>query len=139
MSPNLTLTAETLINAPIEKIWEYWTNPQHIIHWNNASEEWHTPHAENELRIGGKLTLKMELKNGTDGFDYICIYDDIIPNERISHTTSDNRKTTILFTQTDKGVKLTETFEPVTTVPLDDQQAFCQSILNKFKAYAEHA
>jgi len=132
------LVAETIVNAPIEKVWDLWTNPLHIPNWNNTSAEWHTPHVENDLRAGGKLFLRMELKDGSKGFDYICIYDDVETYKRIVHTTSDNRKTTVLFEATDTGIKLTEIFEPEDKTPLDIQQAFCQSILDNFKNYAEH-
>ena len=119
-------------------MWDLWTNPEHIALWNNMSKEWHTPKAENDLRVGGRLFLRMELKDGSDGFDYVCIYDDVVVNEKISHTTSDNRKTTVLFFVIDNGVKLTETFDPENKTPLDIQQGFCQSILNNFKTYVEN-
>ena len=48
------ITIEALIEAPVEKVWKYWTEPAHIVKWNNASDDWHTPHAENDLRVGGK-------------------------------------------------------------------------------------
>ncbi len=98
-STKTLLTAETMIDAPIDTVWELWTKPQHIMIWNNTSEEWHTPRAENDLRIGGKLFLRMEKKDGSEGFDYECIYDDVVVNKKISHTTSDNRKTTIFLKQ----------------------------------------
>ena len=132
-----SLTTETFINASIEKVWNLWTDSRHIAKWNNTSEEWHTPRAENDLRTGGRLFLRMELKDGSDGFDYLCTYDEVIPYKKISHTTSDNRKTTILFTVTDSGVTLTEIFEPEEKTPVDIQREFCQSILNNFKMYVE--
>ena len=137
-STKTQLTAQVFINAPIEKVWDLWTNPGHIAKWNNLSEEWHTPIAENDLRVGGRLFLRMELKDGSDGFDYICFYDDIVANQKISHTGSDSRKTTVLFSATENGVRLIETFDPESKTELDIQQAFCQSILNNFKAYVEN-
>lgn len=131
------LTAEVIINASIQKVWSLWTDPKHIAKWNLPSDKWHTPKAENDLRIGGRLFLRMEAKDGSEGFDYECIYDDIIVNTKIRYTTSDNRKTTTSFTQTEKGVKLMEIFEPETDTPLDMQREFCQSILNNFKTYVE--
>ena len=131
------LESETLINAPIEIVWDLWTNPKHIVKWNNMSDEWHTPIAENDLRVGGRLFLRMEMKDGSDGFDYTCIYDDVVVNQKISHITSDNRKTEVLFLVTEDGVRLTETFEPESKTPLDIQKDFCQSILDNFKAYVE--
>ena len=136
-NPPAIITAETVINAPIEKVWEYWTNPQHIPHWNNTNHEWHTPVAENDLKIGGRLFLRMERKDGSAGFDHECIYDDVQHHKHICYTTSDKRKTHITFEETPDGVKLTEQFMPESATPIDMQHAFCQSILENFKAYAE--
>lgn len=133
------LIAEIFVNASIEKVWDLWTNPKHIAKWNNMSEEWHTPKAENDLRVGGRLFLRMELKDGSYGFDYKCIYNDVVLQKKISYTTSDNRKTTVLFSVTVDGVKVTETFAPESMTPLEVQQTFCQSILNNFKTYVEKA
>jgi uncharacterized protein YndB with AHSA1/START domain len=139
MNPVKTqLVAEVFVKAPIEKVWDVWTNPEHIVHWNNISDEWHTPRAENDLRVGGRLFLRMEKKDNSGGFDYECFYDEIVARQKISHTGSDNRKTTILFFVTEDGVKLIETFDPESKTPLDIQQEFCQSILNKFKSYVEN-
>lgn len=129
------LKAEVLIKAPIQKVWELWTDPHHIAKWNTISEKWHTPRVENDFRIGGKLFLRMETLDGKEGFDYKCTYDDIIENEKISHTNTDGRKTTTVFIQTGEGVKLLETFEPEQQTPLDIQQQFCLSILEHFKTY----
>ena len=103
------------------------------------SEEWHTPKAENDLRVGGRLFLRMELKDGSYGFNYKCIYNDVVLQKKISYTTSDNRKTTVLFSVTVDGVRVTETFAPESMTPLKVQQTFCQSILNNFKTYVEKA
>jgi uncharacterized protein YndB with AHSA1/START domain len=132
------LTAETLVRAPIERVWECWTKPECIKEWNNMSEAWHTPRAENDLRKGGKLFLRMETKDGHSGFDFSASYDDVVPYEKISYTLTDGRTTTILFAKTADGVSLTEIFEPAKEDPVEFQQSFCQAILNNFKAYTEN-
>lgn len=133
------VTAETLVNAPIKKVWEFWTEPQHIKRWNNISEEWHTPKAENDVRIGGKLLFRMEAKDGSDGFDYEGIYDDILTNEKISYTTSDGRKVINSFTETEKGIKISEVFEIQKADDPEFHRSFCQAILDSFKAYVENS
>lgn len=131
------LIAEIFISDAIKKVWDLWTHPRHIKNWNNTSNEWHTPHAENDLKINGKLFLRMERKDGSEGFDYICTYTKIVKYEKISYTTADNRKTTVLFSRVENGVKLTEIFEPEHETPIETQQAFSQSILRSFKRYVE--
>jgi uncharacterized protein YndB with AHSA1/START domain len=136
-NPKTLISAETLVNAPMEKVWESWTRPQHMAKWNNASEDWHTPQAENDLRVGGRLFLRMETKDGSTGFDHEAIYDDIVTNSKISYTTTDGRTSTILFEQTGPAIKITEIFEPVSEHPAELQRSFCQAILDNFKTYTE--
>jgi uncharacterized protein YndB with AHSA1/START domain len=131
------ITIEALVNAPIEKIWEFWTKPEHIIKWNNASDDWHTTRAENDLRIGGKFLSRMEAKDGSFGFDFEGIYDDVTTNQKISYTLLDDRKVDITFLQTENGVKITETFEAENENSLELQKQGWQAILNNFKNYVE--
>lgn len=138
MNHKKTITVETLINAPIEKIWAYWTVPEHITKWNNASEDWHTTRAENDLRIGGKFLSRMEAKDGSFGFDFEGIYDDVVTNEKISYTLLDDRKVDVTFLQTGNGVQITETFEAETENTLELQKFGWQAILNNFKNYVEN-
>src|SRR3954470_23471436 len=92
-----TITVENTVNAPVEKVWKYWTSPEHITKWNNASDDWHTPRAENDLREGGKFSARMEAKDGSFGFDFWGTYDEVKNNERIAYTMGDGRKCTIQF------------------------------------------
>jgi uncharacterized protein YndB with AHSA1/START domain len=132
-----TITVETLVNAPIEKVWEFWTKPEHITQWNNASEDWHTTRAENDLRIGGKFLSRMEAKDGSFGFDFEGIYTDVITNEKISYTLLDDRKVTITFLTIENGVQIIETFEAETENTLELQKFGWQAILNNFKNCVE--
>jgi uncharacterized protein YndB with AHSA1/START domain len=132
-----TITVEILVNAPIEKVWQFWTKPEHITKWNHASEDWHTTRAENDLKIGGKFLSRMEAKDGSFGFDFEGIYDNIITNEKISYTLLDDRKVTITFSQTENGIQITEAFEAETENTLELQKFGWQAILNNFKNYLE--
>ena len=86
------ITIESTVNAPVEKVWQYWSKPEHITKWNNASDDWHTPRAENDLRTGGKFSARMEAKDGSMGFDFGGMYDDVRENELIAYTIGDGRK-----------------------------------------------
>ena len=132
-----TITVKTLINTPIEKVWPLWTKPEHITQWNNASDDWHTTRAENDLRIGGKFLSRMEAKDGSFGFDFEGIYTNIVTNEKISYTLLDDRKVTITFSQTENGVEVTETFEAENQNSIELQKFGWQAILNNFKTYIE--
>ena len=90
------------MHAPVEKVWEYWTEPDHITKWSNASDDWHTPYAENDLRVGGKFVSRMEAKDGSFGFDFGGVYDEVRANEFISYTLGDGRKVEITFIPQEK-------------------------------------
>jgi uncharacterized protein YndB with AHSA1/START domain len=128
---------EALINAPVEKVWTIWTSPEHITKWNNASEDWHTPYAENDLKAGGKFLSRMEAKDGSFGFDFWGIYDEVKPKEFLSYTMGDGRKANIKFMKEGKATKVNINFEAETENSFDMQQFGWQSILNNFKKYTE--
>ncbi|MEO6980256.1 MAG: SRPBCC domain-containing protein [Mucilaginibacter sp.] len=131
-----TLSAEIEINAPVEKVWELWTTPEDIKQWNTPNADWHTPHAENDLRPGGQFLFAMALKDGSLNFDFTGTYDEIITNRLIAYTLNDGRKSTIHFTD-GNPVKLVEIFEADGSQPTDMQQQFCQAVLDGFKKYVE--
>jgi uncharacterized protein YndB with AHSA1/START domain len=131
------ITVENTIHAPVQKVWEYWTKPEHITQWNNASEDWHTPRAENDLRTGGRFVSRMEAKDGSMGFDFGGVYDSVKPNEYIEYTMDDSRKVKINFASLDSGTKVTESFEAEDMNSLELQKMGWQSILDNFKKYTE--
>src|ERR1043165_194880 len=100
------ITVQSEIKAPVEKVWKYWTGPEHIKKWNSASDDWHTPRAENDLRVGGKFSARMEAKDGSMGFDFGGVYDDVKANELIEYTLGDGRKVTVQFTSDGKETKV---------------------------------
>ena len=131
------ITIETTINAPVEKVWKFWTLPEHITKWNSASDDWHTPRAENDLRAGGKFAARMEAKDGSFGFDFGGVYDDVKTNELIEYTLGDGRKVAVHFTPNGNETKVSETFEVENTNSIEMQRGGWQAILNNFKKYVE--
>lgn len=131
------ITVETLINAPIDKVWQYWTEPQHIMKWNNASDDWHTPHAENDLRVGGRFLSTMAAKDGSFSFDFSGVYDEVIVHQTIAYTLADDRKVKILFSEQNGQTQVIESFQPESMNAPELQQQGWQAILNNFKKYVE--
>lgn len=131
------ITVETIVNSPVQKVWQLWSMPQHIVKWNSASEDWHTPRAENDLRAGGRFLSRMEAKDGSFGFDFSGIYEEVIENQLISYSMADGRKVSVTFESNDGQTKIIETFDPENINPRDMQTAGWQAILNNFKKYAE--
>jgi uncharacterized protein YndB with AHSA1/START domain len=132
-----SITIEAIINAPVEKVWEYWSKPEHITLWCFASPDWHAPHAENDLQAGGRFSTRMEAKDGSFGFDFWGIYDEVKSNELIAYTMGDGRKVSILFSTDGNTTKLVETFEAENENPVEMQRGGWQAILDNFKAYTE--
>lgn len=132
-----SITIESIVNAPIDKVWKLWTEPEHIKKWNNASPDWHTPYAENNLKAGGKFSSRMEAKDGSFGFDFEGVYDEVKTNELISYTLGDGRKVKITFSVQDNKIKVVETFEAEDTNPIEMQRSGWQAILDNFKSYTE--
>lgn len=135
----VTIKVEAIVHAPVESVWEYWTEPKHIMKWNQASDDWHTPYAENDLRAGGKFVSRMEAKDGSFGFDFGGVYDEVNMNESISYTLGDGRKVKIDFIRQGDDTKIIEVFEAEETNAIEMQQAGWQAILDNFKKYAEGA
>jgi uncharacterized protein YndB with AHSA1/START domain len=132
-----TITVEAAIDAPIEKVWELWTKPEHIIQWNNASADWHTPRAENDLRTGGKFVSRMEARDGSIGFDFGGVYDAVRTNEYIAYTLGDGRQVTIAFSAEGDRTTIKETFEAEQMNSIEMQRGGWQAIMDNFKDYAE--
>ena len=135
--PKTVLTVQSTINAPVEKVWEYWTIPEHIIKWATASDDWHTPRAENDLRVGGSFSSRMEAKDGSFGFDFGGTYDTVEEHKTIAYTMDDNRKVKVDFSGDGDATTVIETFEAEGTHSLELQKGGWQAILDNFKKYVE--
>lgn len=136
-SNKVTIMVETTVNKPVAEVWKYWTEPQHITGWSFASDEWHAPKAENDLRDGGRFLTRMEAKDGSFGFDFSGKYDEVKTNEYIAYTLDDGRKVTITFVGLENETRVVETFEAEATNPVEMQEAGWQAFMDNFKRYSE--
>src|ERR1700730_18175230 len=117
-----TITVENTVKAPVEKVWQFWTLPEHITKWNHASDDWHSPSAENDLRQGGKFIARMEAKDGSFGFDFGGVYDEVKTNKIIAYTLGDGRKVKITFSSAGNETRVIETFEAENQNPIEMQK-----------------
>ncbi len=131
------ITIETNVYAQVNKVWDYWTKPEHITQWNHASDDWHSPWAKNDLRKGGSFSARMEAKDGSMGFDFGGVYDEVREQEYIEYTLGDGRKVTVTFTAEGNNTKVVEGFEAETMHSVDMQRGGWQAILDNFKKYTE--
>src|SRR3712207_2358015 len=123
-----SITVETTIQATVEKVWQFWTEPRHITKWNQASDDWHTPRAENDLQVGGKFLSRMEAKDGSWGFDFTGTYTSIQEHQQIAYIMEDGRKVQVLFVGKGQQTTVTEIFEAENTHSIEMQQAGWQAI-----------
>jgi uncharacterized protein YndB with AHSA1/START domain len=131
------ITVKAIVKAPVEKVWKYWNEPEHITRWCAASDDWHAPKAQNDLREGGNFTTTMAAKDGSMSFDFGGVYTRVQTNKLIEYAMSDGRKVSIAFAANGNETEVIETFDPETTHPLDMQRAGWQAILDNFKKHTE--
>jgi len=132
------ITVQATVNAPVEKVWKYFNQPEHITKWNQASEDWHSPSATNDLRNGGTFSYRMEAKDGSFGFDFAGTFDEVKENEILEYTIGDGRKVVVSFNPEGDNTNVVETFEAEETNPIEMQRGGWQAILDSFKRYTEN-
>ena len=133
----MTITIEATINSDIETVWKKWNTPEDVKNWNTASDDWHTTHAEIDLKEGGEFMSRMEAKDGSMGFDFKGTYKVVNKPSLIIYTIEDGREVKIEFKETRGGVKVIETFEAESTHTEEQQKQGWQCILNNFSKYVE--
>ncbi|MEY2860129.1 MAG: hypothetical protein RL392_587 [Pseudomonadota bacterium] len=134
----MQITVETLVKAPITKVWSAYTTPADIVQWNAASDDWHTTKASVDLRVGGIFSSRMEAKDGSFGFDFEGTYTKVLPHAQIGYAFGD-RTGAVEFIQGADGVTVRVTFDAETQHPLEQQRQGWQAILNNFARHVEKA
>ena len=132
-----TITILATMNADSKKVWDYYTSPEHITKWNFADPSWHCPTASNDMRVGGKYSSRMEAKDGSFGFDFEAIYDEIVDGEKFTYTLGDGRQVSVDFIGRGKETEVVVVFEPEKENPVEMQKGGWQAILDNFKKYLE--
>lgn len=130
------ITVRATINADAKKVWDYYTLPLHITQWNFADPSWHCPRAENDMRVGGTYRARMEAKDGSFGFDFECIYTEIVEGKEFTYEFG-GRKATVRFNTKSNQTEVIVTFDPETENPIEMQKGGWQAILDNLKKYVE--
>ncbi|MCO6360840.1 uncharacterized protein YndB with AHSA1/START domain [Roseivirga pacifica] len=131
------INIEATVNADMQTAWNCYTNPEHITKWNFADDSWHCPSAENDLRVGGKMKSRMEAKDGSFGFDFEAIYDEVKENEKIVYHLEDGRSVDITFEDKGGSILIKIVFDAENENPVDMQKAGWQAILDNYKKHAQ--
>jgi uncharacterized protein YndB with AHSA1/START domain len=133
----MKISVETLVKAPLDKVWEAWNNPADIKQWNSAQEDWHTTESTVDLREGGKFRSRMEAKDGSEGFDFEGTYTRVVPKQVIEYRMSDGREVMVELDERPGGVLVKETFDAETENTPELQRQGWQAILDNFGRYVE--
>lgn len=133
----MNIAINVLVDLTLEKVWEFWTNPKHIVNWNNASDDWHTTSATNDLTAGGKFSYRMEAKDGSFGFDFSGVHKEIKKHVKIDSVLDDGRMLIVSFEEHDGRTLVKEDFEAEMENSIELQRTGWQAILDNFKKYAE--
>jgi uncharacterized protein YndB with AHSA1/START domain len=131
------ITIQTTIKAPITKVWEYYNEPEHIIKWAFASDEWEAPYSENDLKVGGRFKTTMAARDKSSSFDFTGKYTVVNDLRLVEYDIDDGRHVTVEFIEVQGGVKVLETFDPENIHPREKQKEGWQAILDNFKKHVE--
>ena len=134
MSKN-PLTVTTTVPTTAEAAWHYYTEAEHVVNWNFASEDWHCPKAVNDLRVGGDFLITMAAKNGEMSFDMEGTYDKVDAPHHLAYTLTDKRKVQVKFSETSEGTEVKISFDAEASNPEEVQRAGWQAIANSYHAY----
>lgn len=133
------VTVQVIVKAPVEKVWNAFTDPKHIVNWNHASDDWHCPTAMNDVRVGGLFSARMESMSGDEGFDFEGVYSEVELHKKLAYTMSgeEGRMVAVEFEEKENTTLVTETFDAENENPIEMQKAGWQTILNNFRDYTE--
>lgn len=131
------ITIHISVSAPIAKVWECWTKPEHINGWAFASDDWQAEAKTNDLKVGGEFLTYMSAKDGSGGFDFGGNYTAVEEGKHLAYTLGDGRKVIVDFNEADQGVDITQTFDPESENDPEFQRQGWQAFLDNFKKYTE--
>lgn len=141
------ITVSVIVKVSLEKVWDIWNNPEHIVNWNFASDDWYCPKSSNDLKIWWRINSTMSAKDWSISFDFEWEYTNIEDKKNIKFVMVDPkywkdylekwRKVSVLFENLWKNTKIIETFDSEDENSIELQKQWWQSILNNFKKYTE--
>ena len=132
----MKITVKSHAKAAIEDVWDAYTSPSDIKKWNAASEDWHTPEAESDLREGGKFSYRMEARDASEGFDFEGTFTRIEKPVRLEYELG-GRDVVVEFQESGGGTDISITFDTDNEMPEDAQRAGWQAILDNFTRYVD--
>ncbi len=129
------IEVETSLEGDMDRVWQSWTDPRHIVNWHFPGDSWYLSKVEQDFRENGEFLFKMERKDKSIGFDFQGRYLKIEENSLIRYLLSDGRRVDVKFTRDNQKVKIVEDFQPKSELTKEIEKDQWQSILDNFKLY----
>ena len=78
-----SLTLKRRLNAPTDKVYAAWTDPEKIVHWfGPANAMGESVRAEMDVRVGGRYRMRFKTDDG-ESHEVGGEYKEVVPNERL--------------------------------------------------------
>ena len=130
--------------APVERVYQAWTDPQLMVKWFSSNVRWRTPIIDIEPVVGGKHDITMRHSDG-DQYHLEGRYLELTPNTRISFTWkvleslggTNESIVTVEFRPVDAGTELTLTHTKLTDAERDGTSSGWDGCLEMLERYIE--
>lgn len=132
----MKLSVQAHVQTDPATAWSVYNTPEHITRWNAASDDWHSPRSEVDLRAGGRFRHRMEARDGSAGFDFEGVFTRVVPPRELDYRMDDGREARVRFTPSGEGVDVQVSFDPDRDYPAEYQQDGWQAILERYARYA---
>jgi uncharacterized protein YndB with AHSA1/START domain len=133
------ITINITILKPIQKVWDYFYNPKHIVKWNYTTPNWHCPKATIDFREGGSFNYRLEYKDKSFGYNFAGDIVEIKDREYVRSILTDGRTIEVHFKKVDENTtEIIEVFEPEQQYSREMQRIGYYAILDRFHKYVEN-
>ncbi len=130
------ITITTTVNVSANDAWENYLNPEHVVKWSFASDDWECTSSENDLRVGGNFSNHLAAKDRSFEFDFAGTYTEVVPDKRVAYALGDARNVTVDFESVGENqTKVTVVFDPEDQNPIKSQRDGWQAFLDNYKRY----
>jgi len=133
-----SITINNMIESSLEKVWDMWTNPNHITKWAFAADTWECPSAVNNLEVNGTFSTRMQEKaNPENGFEFSGMYTRVEKYKLLRYVLDDGRFVNVEFEVIEGKVSITQRFDAEQENSFELQRSGWESMLENFKKYVE--
>ena len=99
------VTVERTFDAPVDLIWQMWTEPQHFAAWYGPDGAT-IPVAKMDVRVGGTrlISMRVQTPNGAMQMWFVGEYREVVDNKRLVYTESMSDEKGNMLSPADMGM-----------------------------------